>query len=359
MNGTDSSRDVRRAEEIRVSVVLPVFNEAGVLEELHGRIVDVLRGECCRYEIVFIDDGSTDATPKILRQLAARDAQVRVLHLSRNFGHQAAVQAGLDHATGDVVVLMDSDLQDDPQAISEFLRNWEQGYDVVYAIRHGRKENMFKRCLFHAFYRVLNGVSKIPIPRDAGNFGLLDRKVLTELHKLRECDRYLPGLRSWLGYRQIGVPVERGRRYDDRARVSLGGLFRLAKTAIFSFSTVPLTVFYAIAALSLMTCLGVTGFTLYHKLYSGLAVPGWASMTIVASFFGALNSLGIAILGEYAIRIYDQVRARPTYLLDFPDPTGPQAKLLETAADDWLSRFEDRQSPSSEEEFRQLLEQFR
>ena len=298
-----------------ISIVLPVYNEAAVLDRLTEQLTDALSGIGCRYELVFVNDGSTDGSSQRLDDLAAVNSRIRVLHLSRNFGHQAALHAGLSHARGDAVVVMDSDLQDDPDAVRRFIREWQAGFDVVYAVRSERKENLIKRGLFRAFYRVLNGIAHTRIPMDAGNFGLVDRRVAEEIAALIDRDRYFPGLRSWVGFRQTGVPVARGRRYDDCPRVSIRGLFRLAKSAIFSFSSVPLSIFYLIAGLSLTACTGVAAFALYHKLFTGLAIPGWASTTMIGSFFGALNALGIGILGEYAIRIYDQVRARPHYII--------------------------------------------
>ena len=316
MNHTPSEALNRSdTKERLISVVLPAYNEAEVLRELNAAVEEALQQCRSSYEIIFVNDGSSDGSEDLLNELAATNSNVKVIHFSRNFGHQAAVQAGVAHASGDAVVIMDSDLQDDPQAIVDFVQKWEAGYDVVYAVRHSRKENAIKRLLFHSFYRVLNAVSSTKMPMDAGNFGLIDKTVAQELSRLQDRDRFYPGLRSWVGFKQIGIPVERGRRHDDTPRVSMMGLFRLAKTAIFSFSTVPLSMFYVIATVSLLTCFGVTSFTLYHKLFTGLAVPGWASVTIVASLFGALNALGIGILGEYAIRIYDQVRARPPYLV--------------------------------------------
>ncbi len=298
-----------------ISIVLPVFNEAAVVDSLTEQLITVLSPVGCRYEILFINDGSTDGSGERLDALAASRPGVRVLHFSRNFGHQAALHAGLSHARGDAVIIMDSDLQDDPAAVRTFLAHWHAGYDVVYAVRSERQENVIKRGLFLAFYRVLNSISHTRMPMDAGNFGLIDRRVAEEIASVIDRDRYYPGLRSWVGFRQTGVPVARGRRYDDRPRVSLRGLFRLAKTAIFSFSSVPLSIFYLISGLSLTACVGVAAFALYHKLFTGLAIPGWASTTMIGSFFGALNALGIGILGEYAIRIYDQVRARPHYIV--------------------------------------------
>lgn len=304
-----------RAEDPLISVVLPCYNEARVLERLTGSVVRTLVRQGERYEIVYVNDGSNDDSAEILDNLADVNPAIRVVHFSRNFGHQAAVQAGLEHARGDAVVVMDSDLQDDPAAITAFLERWRAGYDVVYAVRYNRKESPPKRFLFYAFYRMLNAISEMPIPQDAGNFGLVDRTVVDHILRLSDRDRFYPGLRRWVGFRQIGVPVERHARHDDRPRVSLRQLFRLAKSAVFSFSRVPLAVFYSVAIVSLLVCLGLSAFSLYLKLFTALPVPGWTSVTITSSFFGALNALGIAILGEYVVRIYDQVRARPMYLV--------------------------------------------
>lgn len=305
------ARDRRTAT---VSVVLPVFNETAILQELNRRIVTVLERTTPRFEVVYINDGSSDGSRENLNTLAAQDRRIVVVHLSRNFGHQPAVHAGLEHATGDVVIVMDSDLQDNPEAIPAFLDQWERGSDVVYAERTNRKESLLKRALFYSFYRVLNAIADSPIPADAGNFGLMDRAVVDAVLSLPERERFFPGLRSWAGFRQTGIAVERAARHDDHPRVSLRGLFTLAKTAVFSFSSFPLKFFYVIAGMSAAICMSTFGFVLWHRLFTGLAIPGWASVIITASFFGSLNALGISILGEYVIRIYDQVRARPVYL---------------------------------------------
>ena len=321
LSTTPGTRDHRT---VKVSVVLPVFNETAILQELNRRVVTVLERATTDFEVVYVNDGSSDGSRENLDSLAAQDRRIVVVHLSRNFGHQAAVHAGLEHATGDVVIVMDSDLQDSPEAIPEFLAKWENGYDVVYAQRTNRKESLPKRVLFYSFYRVLNAIADSPIPADAGNFGLLDRSVVDAVLSLPERERFFPGLRSWTGFRQTGLPVERAARHDDNPRVSLRGLFRLAKTAIFSFSSFPLKFFYVIAGLSATVCLGTIGFVLWHRLFTGLAIPGWASVIITASFFGSLNALGISILGEYVIRIYDQVRGRPVYLSSETKNAGPR-----------------------------------
>jgi len=303
-------------DDALVSVVLPVFNEAEVLPVLRNHVAAEITRLGADCEIIFVDDGSTDNSPEVLDHLAADDSRVRVIHLSRNFGHQAAVQAGLAHARGDAVVLMDSDMQDAPEAIPRFLEAWQEGHDVVYALRTGRKEGPLKRTLFAAFHRLMASVASVPMPADAGIFGLIDRRVARELAALGETDRYLPGLRSWVGFRQVGIEVERNARYDENPRVSLRGLVRLAKTAMFSFSTFPLTLFHVIGVSAAALFVGLSTYGLWCKLISGSAIPGWTSHVLTGSFFGALNALGICILGEYVIRIHDQVRGRPLYLID-------------------------------------------
>jgi dolichol-phosphate mannosyltransferase len=313
-------------KETLISVVLPVFNEAKVLEQLYDRVHLAVIACGTGQEILFVNDGSTDETAQVLDSLAERHSHVRVIHLARNFGHQAAVQAGLCHARGDAVVLMDSDLQDSPEAIGRLVAEWITGYDVVYAVRRDRPEAIWKRGLFAAFHGLLSRVSSTTIPADAGNFSIIDGRVVREIVALGEHDRYLPGLRSWVGFKQRGVEVNRERRYDDRPRVSLRGLWRLAKTAIFSFSSFPLTVFYVIAYSAMAAFLLLGGYALYCKALTSLSVPGWTSNVLVASFFGAVNSLGICILGEYVIRIYDQVRGRPLFVVE-------QTRNLHPAAD--------------------------
>ena len=305
----------RNAADVEVSIVLPVFNEAEILDQLTNRIRSEMTAIGQAFELIYVNDGSDDDSELVLDALAAGDSRIVVVHLSRNFGHQAAVHAGLNQASGGVVIVMDSDLQDNPSALPRFLEQWEAGFDVVYAERFNRKEAVWKRILFHGFYRILNMLADTRIPQNAGNFGLLDRRVVDTLLSLPESDRYFPGLRSWVGFRQTGILVERNARYDDQARVSLGGLFRLAKTAIFSFSTFPLTVFSIIAVLSAGVCMTSTVFVVWHKMITGLAIPGWASVIIKASFFGTLNAMGISVLGEYVIRIYNQVRNRPIHLV--------------------------------------------
>lgn len=299
-----------------ISVVLPVFNESQAVQELFTALRDVFQNISQPFELIFVNDGSTDDSAEELDRLAIAHTEVRVVHFSRNFGHQAAVLAGLSQAKGEAIVVMDADFQDNPNAIPRMLEKWQAGFDVVYAVRVKRKENPLKRFLFYAFYRMINSISQLAMPMDAGNFGLIDRRVAREIQQINDRDRYYAGLRCWVGHRQIGIEVERGARYDKHPRVSFLGLFRLAKSAIFSFSAFPLAIFYGIALLALLAAGFCWGFVLYHKFITHHATPGWTSMVMVGGFFGFINALGIAVLGEYVWRIYDQVRARPPYIID-------------------------------------------
>lgn len=301
--------------ETRISVVLPVYNEEAVLAKLHRRVAAALDSAGVDYELLFVDDGSDDGGPGMLDRLAAEDRRIRVIHFSRNFGHQAAVQAGIAHARGHALVLMDSDMQDAPEAIPRLIRQWRAGYDVVYAVRTRRKEGPLKRLLFAAFHRLMSRAASIRVPAQAGNFGLIDRRVAHHIAALAERDRYFPGLRSWVGFRQTGVDVERNARYDARPRVSLRGLVRLAKTALFSFSGLPLGMLYAIAVAAGGASMVLGGWWLAGRLFAAVVVPAAVSQLAVISFFAGLNALGLCVLGEYVVRIYDQVRARPPYVI--------------------------------------------
>lgn len=306
-------------QDALLSVVAPVFNEAANAAPFTEEVLNALAALAlpCPHELVLVDDGSWDGTSEALDALAvAHPGVIRVLHLARNFGHAAAVSAGLDHARGQVIILMDSDRQDDPAAFGPFLEQWTEGNDVVYARRVLREESAPKRALFWLFYRAFAWTANVRIPLDAGNFALLDRRVVKQIQALPERNRYLPGLRAWVGFRQTGVPVARRARYDQRTRVGLRGLWTLAMNALFSFSYVPLFMFRIAGVLSLGLSAAVILFALYHKLFTGLAVLAWASQLVTTSFLGGINLLGIGLLGEYIARIYDEVKGRPVYIVD-------------------------------------------
>jgi len=302
-----------------ISVVAPFYNEVenikAFVEELEDEFEKI--GYAKRHELILVNDGSTDGSNRELDSIVADHAgKIKVIYLSRNFGHASAVCAGLEHASGEVVILMDSDMQDDPACFDLFLQKWREGYDVVYSKRSSRRESAPLRFLFWLFYRILLLMSDTYIPPDAGNFALMDRRVVNTLLSLPEKNIYIPGLRAWVGFKQIGVPVPRRPRYDNSARTGLKGKWNLAFNAIFSFSFLPLIIFRLLGIMALTVSLALASYALYHKLISGLAVTAWASNLITISFFGGLNLFGIGIIGEYISRIYNEVRGRPKYIID-------------------------------------------
>ena len=302
-----------------ISVVAPFYNEVKniktFVEELENEFEKIGFGD--KHEMILVNDGSTDGSDRELERIISdHPGKIRVIHLSRNFGHASAVYAGLEHASGEIIILMDSDMQDDPGCFDLFLQKWREGFDVVYSKRSSRRESAPLRFLFWLFYRILLLMSDTYIPPDAGNFALMDRRVVDTLLSLPEKNIYVPGLRAWVGFQQIGIAVPRRMRYDDSPRTNLKGKWNLAFNAIFSFSYLPLIIFRVLGILALMVSLLLASFVLYHKLVSGLAVKAWASNLITSTFFGGLNLFGIGIIGEYISRIYNEVRGRPKYIVD-------------------------------------------
>jgi dolichol-phosphate mannosyltransferase len=303
-------------EAVQLSVVLPCYNERETLGPLTERLVPLLeRAVGGRFEIVFVDDGSTDGCGEMLDRLAEQDPRVVVLHFSRNFGHQAALSAGLEASTGAAVVLMDSDLQDPPEVIELFLARWREGHEVVYAVRRKRKEGPLKRTAYALFYRSMRAIADIDIPPDAGDFCLLDRAVVDVLTGLRERQPFLRGLRSWVGFRQVGVEYDRQARFAGAPKYTLRKLVRLAVSGYVGFSVAPLR---------LATWLGfaaaVVGFllALWAVVTQLLAIPaprGWASTMATVLFLGGVQLLVLGVIGEYLGRVYDEVRGRPRYIV--------------------------------------------
>jgi len=302
-----------------ISVVAPFYNEIKniktFVEELENEFEKI--GFADKHELILVNDGSTDGSDRELERIITdHPGKIRVIHLSRNFGHASAVYAGLEHASGEVIILMDSDMQDDPGCFELFLQKWREGYDVLYSKRSSRRESAPLRFLFWLFYRILLFMSDTYIPPDAGNFALMDKRVVNILLSMPEKNIYVPGLRAWIGFKQIGVPVPRRLRYDNSPRTNLKAKWNLAFNAIFSFSYLPLIIFRVLGILALMVSILLASFTFYHKLISGLAVKAWASNLITITFFGGLNLFGIGIIGEYISRIYNEVRGRPKYIVD-------------------------------------------
>lgn len=302
---------------IKYSIVIPVFNEEESLLHLHERLKSILDCLDGSSEVIFIDDGSRDDSLKILRSLHQKDSRFLAISFSRNFGHQMALTAGLDYARGQAIITMDADLQDPPELILELVEKWQEGYEIVYAVRRNRDvDQTFKRFSALAFYHVLRSLATIEAPINSADFRLIDRKVLRSFRRLREKNRYIRGLFSWLGYKQTEVYYDRKLRYAGETKYPLMKMLNLAFDAIVSFSNLPLkmcmTVGFLVASLAFIY--GI--WNIVAKIFGwGTYVSGWASLAVLMSFLGGIHIFLIGVLGEYISRIYDEVRGRPLYVV--------------------------------------------
>lgn len=314
---------VRTTEEL-ISLVIPCCNEAAVLPMLFDRIQQTAREWQYEYEVILIDDGSTDDSWQQMQYFHQVDPRWKAVQLSRNFGHQLALWTGLQHAQGDAVVVLDADLQDPPEMVPHFLKQWEAGYDVVYAIRQKRKEGILKRSAYFCYYRLLNMLSEITIPLDSGDFCVMDRRVVLALLSCTEQEPFIRGLRAWVGFRQTGLPYERLHRAAGDVKYTFSKLVKLGLSGIFSFSTKPLKLvtWMGIACSSLAFLAAVFVLVRYLfaeqlKPYGVLPVPGYASIIIAVLFLGGLQLVSLGIVGAYIGRIFQQVKGRPlTYIAD-------------------------------------------
>lgn len=299
-----------------LSIVVPCYNEDAILRELHRRLLAVLEQIDCSFEIIYTDDGSHDGTVHLLREFQENDARVRLVSLSRNFGHQIAVTAGLEHARGEAVVIIDADLQDPPEVIPEMIERWRDGYQVVYGLRAGRAgETTFKLWSAKLFYRLLNRLSEIEIPLDVGDFRLLDRRVVDVLLAMPERDRFLRGMISWIGFKQGAVIYDRAPRVAGESKYPLIKMVRFALDSVISFSFAPLRLaswigFAAIGA----SFLGIV-YALIIRLYTTEWVRGWASIFTAILFLGGIQLITLGIVGEYVGRIYAEVKMRPLFVV--------------------------------------------
>ena len=299
-----------------LSIAIPVFNEKENLPKLAARLTTAIAAlPFDDYEIIFVDDGSSDATPSLLASFHESDSHIRVIRFSRNFGHQAALQAGMDESRGDALVFMDADLQDPPEVIADFVAQWRAGYEIVYAVRKKRKENVFKRASYKVFYRSLQAVANIDVPLDAGDFCLMDRRVVNALKALPERNRFLRGLRSWIGFAQIGVEYERQARLAGAPKYTLGKLLGLALSGYIGFSALPLRVASALGTLSALAGLGLMVWAVLQKITGHPTPWGWASTVSMILFMGGMQLGVLGIVGEYLSRTYDEVRRRPLYIV--------------------------------------------
>jgi polyisoprenyl-phosphate glycosyltransferase len=299
----------------RVSIAIPLYNEEAVVPELIRRTTSVLDGiPGGAHEIILVDDGSSDRTLELLEKAAEADPRIVVVALSRNFGHQMALAAALDQVSGDVAILMDGDLQDPPEAVPCLLEWYRNGYDVVYVRRVNRKESWWLRSCYYIFYRLLAALSSLQLPLDTGDFGLMSRRVVDEIRKMPEHHRYLRGLRSWVGFRQIGISIERSVRYAGRTKYSAFRLLKLASDGIFAFSIVPLRAAAMLGAFAICLSVLFSLYALYVKFW--LHSPqGFTALILAMTFLSGVNLFFLGIIGEYVGRVYEETKARPQYVL--------------------------------------------
>jgi glycosyltransferase involved in cell wall biosynthesis len=299
-----------------VSIVVPIYNEAAVLDELCRRLQAAL-SDVAQHEIVVVDDGSTDGSWDLLCALAARDPKMRVARLSRNFGHQIAITAGLDLARGDAVVMMDGDLQHPPEVIPGLLDKWREGYDVVYAVRADRSaEGWFKRSSASAFYSLLRRLAEIDIPAQAGDFRLLSRRAVDALAAMPERARFLRGMAAWIGYRQIAVPYQTAQRRAGKTKYPLSRMLRLAGDGITSFSAAPLRLVSALGFLFVLFCAGYLIYVLYIHFLTNRTIEGWTTVVVLILLIGGVQLLSLGLVGQYVARVFDEAKRRPLYLFE-------------------------------------------
>lgn len=301
----------------KISVVVPVYCEQEVIGECYARLTKSLAIDGYCSEIIFVNDGSEDDTLKILEGIAEEDKSVKVISFSRNFGHQAAVTAGLKFADGDAVVIIDADLQDPPECIADMLEYWEAGVDIVYGKRKSREgESRFKLLSAKTFYKALNALSDIEIPRDTGDFRLVDRAVVEVINSLDEHNKFLRGLFSWVGYNQVAFEYERKERFAGKTKYPLKKMLRLASDGIISFSTKPLKLVGGLGIFAIFVSIVILIYSLISYIFSlNHLMPGWTSVMVAVTFFCGVQLLSIWIISEYIARIYDETKKRPQYII--------------------------------------------
>jgi polyisoprenyl-phosphate glycosyltransferase len=301
----------------RLSIAIPLHNEETVLPELLRRTLaalDQIAGG--PHEIVFVDDGSSDRTFTILEAAARQDSRIRAISLSRNFGHQAALTAALDHVAGDATIVMDGDLQDIPEAIPQFVERHHQGYDVVYAQRVRRKEPWPMRLCYFVFYRMMATLSDVQLPLDSGDFGLMSRRVIDQVRRMPEHHRYLRGMRSWVGFRQTGLPVEREERHSGKSKYSLLRLLKLATDGIFAFSIVPIRAAALLGAVVMAVSMLYVLIALYYRFFLQQSPQGFTALIATVTFLSGVLLFFLGVIGEYVGRIYEETKARPIYVIE-------------------------------------------
>jgi len=301
---------------MRLSVGIPIFNEEEVIPELLARLRAVLDNvPGGPHEVVLVDDGSTDGSRRMLEEEARRDRRLKIVRLSRNFGHQAALGAALDHATGDAVVLMDGDLQDEPEVIPEFMKHHEAGAEVVFARRTSRQEGVLLRIAYKLFYRCVSALSDVKLPLDSGDFALLGAPVVAALRRLPEHQRYLRGLRAWVGFVQVGVNVERRSRFAGKPKYDGARLFRLALDGICSFSTIPLRAAALTGLAAMVASVMFALYAVYVRVVREVTPGGFTASLLVTTFLSGVQLMFLGVIGEYLGRVYEEAKGRPPYVV--------------------------------------------
>ncbi len=298
-----------------ISIVVPVYNEQETLDALVERLGSVMERLGESFEVIFINDGSRDRSEEMLRGVHARDPRFKLVNFSRNFGHQVAVTAGLDFARGDAVIVMDGDLQDPPEVLPGMIERWREGYEVVYAVRQERKENVLLRACYKGFYWLLHKVSYLDIPLDSGDFSLIDRRVVEVLRRMPERNRFVRGLRTWAGFRQIGYEYERAARFAGHSKYNLGRLLHLAFDGLISYSYVPLRLVSNVGMLVSLSALVYMAYLVGARLIGDVPIAGWTSTVVIMLFLGGVQLLSLGVIGEYVGRIFDEVKQRPHYIV--------------------------------------------
>ncbi len=296
-----------------ISVVLPVYNEETNIATLHERLTSVLTATGLDYELIFVDDGSRDTSAAMLRDITTSDQRVLVVELARNFGHQMALSAGLEYTRGQGVIVMDSDLQDPPEVLPMFIARWQEGYDVVYAIREHRKEHFLKRSAYSLFYRILQWVSQIDIPLDSGDFCIMDRRVVDLLVNMPERNRFVRGIRSWVGFEQTGLAYERHARFAGKPKYNFRRLMNLALDGIISFSYAPLRAITFAGFLVSLVSIALALVYAFQRVAFGLNPPGFPTLIVAIFFLSGIQLITLGVMGEYVGRIFEEVKHRPLY----------------------------------------------
>ncbi|NLM34617.1 MAG: glycosyltransferase family 2 protein [Clostridiales bacterium] len=303
-------------ENFLLSVVVPMYYEEEVAEECYNRLTSVMLKNNFKYELIFVNDGSTDKTPEILREIALKDHNSKVVNFSRNFGHQAAVTAGVQVAKGDAIVIIDADLQDPPELIADMVKLWQNGNDVVYAKRKKRKgETWFKLITAKYFYKFLDAMSDTKIPQNTGDFRLIDKKVAEVFLQLPERNRFIRGMISWVGFKQVAIEYVRDERFAGETKYPLKKMIKFAKDGIIGFSSKPLKLITTLGLFSVLISFIILIYTLVSKLIQTDIEQGWTSIMVAISFFSGVQLLSLGIVGEYIARIYDETKGRPLYII--------------------------------------------